>query len=151
MPSSNLNIEPALRSQINQARQAGEALDHTEQRAVKAWYNIASQKVFVEISNGIEIGFPYQILQGLESATPEQLTEVEVTPSGYGLHWESLDVDLSVPQLLAGIFSTQVWMAELGRQGRKAKSAAKEKAAQENGKRGGRPRKTATFFARSDD
>jgi hypothetical protein len=144
MPNGDLKIDPALQAQINQARQAGEALDNTEPRAVKAWFNITSQKVFIETRNGVEIGLPYQLLQGLESATNAQLADVEVTPSGYGLHWESLDVDLSVPQLFAGIFGTQVWMAELGRQGGKVKSAAKEKAARENGRRGGRPRKTTT-------
>jgi Protein of unknown function (DUF2442) len=53
-----------------------------------------------------------------------------VTPSGYGLHWESLDVDLGVPQLVAGIFGTKAWMTELGRLGGQVKSAAKEKASQ---------------------
>jgi Protein of unknown function (DUF2442) len=53
-----------------------------------------------------------------------------VTPSGYGLHWESLDVDLGVPQLVAGIFGTKAWMAKLERLGGQVKSAAKEKASQ---------------------
>jgi hypothetical protein len=58
-------------------------------------------------------------------------------------HWESLDVDLGVPELVAGLFSTKTWMAELGRQGGKAKSAAKSAASRANGKRGGRPRKVS--------
>lgn len=144
MKQAEFKIDATLQAQIDQARQLGESLDNAEPRAVKAWYNIESEKVFIEMKNGIEMGFPYQLLQGLESATPEQLAEVEVTPSGYGLHWESLDVDLGVPQLVSGIFGTRVWMAELGRQGGQAKSAAKEKASRENGKRGGRPRKVAS-------
>jgi hypothetical protein len=78
----------------------------------------------------------------LEDATPRQLAEVEVTPSGYGLHWESLDVDLGVPELVAGLFGSKAWMSELGRQGGKSKSAAKAQASRDNGKSGGRPRKT---------
>ena len=61
------------------------------------------------------MGFPSQRLQGLEDATPRQLAEVEVTPSGYGLHWESLDIDLGVPELVAGLFGSKAWMSELGR------------------------------------
>jgi Protein of unknown function (DUF2442) len=141
MSNDRFEIDAALQAQIDQARQAGEVLEETEPRAVKAWYEIPSEMIFIEIQNGVVMGFPYKLLQGLESAMPEQLTEVEVTPSGYGLHWRSLDVDLGVPQLVAGIFGTKSWMSELGRLGGQAKSAAKAKASKENGKRGGRPRK----------
>ncbi len=144
MSKDDFITNAALQAQINQARQAGEVLDETEPRAVKAWYELTSARVFIEIKTGIVIGFPHQLLEGLELATPEQLVEVEVTPSGYGLHWESLDVDLGVPQMIAGFFGTKTWMKELGRLGGMAKSTAKAKASQENGKRGGRPRKAET-------
>lgn len=125
----------------NRARAAGKDLDETEPRAVKAWYAADTERVFIELNTGIVMGFPYGLLQGLNDATSKQLAEVEITPSGYGLHWESLDVDLGVPELVAGLFGTKAWMAELGRQGGKAKSAAKSEASRANGKRGGRPRK----------
>jgi Protein of unknown function (DUF2442) len=141
MSKDDFVVDAALQAQINLARQAGEVLDETEPRAVKSWYEISSSRVFIEIKNGVVMGFPSQLLEGLKLATPEQLAEVEVTPSGYGLHWESLDVDLGVPQLVAGIFGTKTWMKELGRLGGLAKSTAKAKASKENGKRGGRPRK----------
>lgn len=108
-----LNIDPDLQLQIGRARQAGDAMNRTEPRAVKAWYNVTAQKVFVEIRNGVELGLPYQLLQGLESATTAQLAEVEITPSGYGLYWETLDVVLCVPELFAGTYGTQAWMAKL--------------------------------------
>jgi len=142
MVKTDLTIDAELKAQIAQARQVGAELDDTELCAVKAWYEMVSQRVFIELKNGVVMGFPHTLLQGLEDATPEQLVEVEITPSGYGLHWESLDVDLGVPQLAAGIFGTQKWMSEMGRQGGKVKSDAKAKASRENGKRGGRPRRT---------
>ncbi len=58
------------------------------------------------------------LLQGLQTATPEQLAEVEVSPSGYGLHWESLDADLAVPALMSQIFGSGDWIAELERTGK---------------------------------
>jgi hypothetical protein len=75
------------------------------------------------------------MLQGLENGTPEQL------PTGSALHWESLDADMAVPQLVSGLFGTKGWMTEPGRQGGKLKSAAKAQASRDNGKLGGRPRK----------
>ena len=50
---------------------------------------------------------------GLAGAYPEDLAEVEVTPSGDGLHWEKLDADFSVPALLAGVFGTAAWMVQI--------------------------------------
>jgi hypothetical protein len=136
-----VNIEGTveLQAEIQRAREVGATLDVTEPRAIDAWSD--RERIFFELTNGVVIGFPYKLLQGLEQATPEQLAKVEVTPSGYGLHWEQLDVDLGVPQLVAGVFGTRAWMTELGRRGGQAKSIAKGRASRENGRRGGRPRK----------
>jgi Protein of unknown function (DUF2442) len=142
MVKTDLTIDAELKAQIDRARQVGAELDDAEPRAVRAWYELVSQRVFIELKNGVMMGFPHTLLQGLEDATPKQLASVEITSSGYGLHWESLDVDLGVPQLVAGIFGTQKWMSEMGRKGGKVKSDAKAKASRENGKRGGRPRRT---------
>ncbi|PSB03388.1 DUF2442 domain-containing protein [Merismopedia glauca] len=141
MVKADLTIDTELKGQIARARQAGATLDDTEPRAIRAWYEMVSQRVFIELRNGVIMGFPQTLLQGLEDATPEQLVAVEITSSGYGLHWESLDVDLGVPQLVAGIFGTQKWMSEMGRQGGRVKSDAKAKASRENGKLGGRPKR----------
>jgi hypothetical protein len=85
--------------------------------------------------------FPPELAQGLEGASPEQLADVWMPPSGSSIHWESLDVDFGIPELVAGIFGTKAWMAELGRQGGRVSSKAKAIAARENGKKGGRSKK----------
>ena len=59
------NISPELIAQFDQARAAGKALAETEPRAVKAWYAADSERVFIELTNGVMMGFPYQLLQGL--------------------------------------------------------------------------------------
>jgi hypothetical protein len=138
------NISVEQKAAIDRARIAGKILDETEPKAIKAWYAADTDRIFIELNTEIIMGFPSQRLQGLEDATPRQLAEVEITPSGYGLHWESLDVDLGVPELVAGLFGSKAWMSELGRQGGKSKSAAKAQASKENGKSGGRPRKTTS-------
>jgi hypothetical protein len=144
---ADIIIDPKLSAEIQQARQVGIAEANTEPRALQVWYELESQRVFIELQSGVVIGIPHILLQGLAEATSEQLLAVEVTPSGYGLHWESLDVDLAVPALLARLYGTQAWMAELGRKGGQAKSIAKAEAARENGKKGGRPQKWVTPYS----
>lgn len=145
------NISAELQAEIDRAREVGVALDASESRAVKAWYAADTERIFIELNTEVVMGFPYQQLQGLRNATPKQLAEVEITPTGYGLHWESLDVDLGVPQLVAGLFRTKAWMAELGRQGGKSKSAAKKQASRNNGSLGGRPRKKPAISSNTDE
>jgi hypothetical protein len=83
--------------------------------------------------------------QGLETATGEQLREIEIDPPGFGLHFPALDADLYIPALLEGFFGSKRWMAaRLGELGGKARSAAKARASRANGRMGGRPKKVAT-------
>jgi hypothetical protein len=82
-------------------------------------------------------------VQGLEDASPAQLSQIEITPSGFGLHFPKLDADLYVPSLLEGTLGSRKWMAaRLGAQGGKARTKAKATAARANGALGGRPRKS---------
>jgi hypothetical protein len=117
-----------------------------EPRAVSASYDVQSGKIGVILSNGSAFSFPAELGQGLAGASPEELATVEVTPSGEGLHWESLDADLSIPTLMAGIFGTKQWMAEIGKKGGCSTSSAKAQASRQNGKKGGRPPKQESNF-----
>jgi hypothetical protein len=83
---------------------------------------------------------PREDLQGLQSATREQIAKVEILGNGTGLHWPDLNLDLYVPSLLRGAYGNKHWMAEIGRSGGSAKSLAKKKASRVNGLKGGRPK-----------
>ena len=88
-------------------------------------------------------------IEGLADAPDEVVSRFEINPDGLGLRWPDLDLDLYLPALLQGIYGTQKWMASLGRAGGKVRSDAKAKAARENGKRGGRPRKVLPVLRKS--
>ena len=126
--------------QIDAALERGRAVRLHEPRAAAARYDRRAGRVIVELTNGCTFAFPPRLAQGLDSASEEQLCEVEILGEGHGLHWESLDADLSIPGLLAGLFGTKAWLA--GQAGR-ATSAAKAAAARSNGAKGGRPRRSA--------
>ncbi len=125
---------------IDAALARGKIARATEPRAAKARYDRNLGRMIVALTNGCTFTFPPRLAQGLETATDDQLAAVEILGPGYGLHWEALDADISVPGLLAGIFGTKAHMARLA--GR-AKSPAKAAAARANGAKGGRPRKAA--------
>jgi hypothetical protein len=94
----------------------------------------------LKLSDGRRHMIPREDLQGLQSATKEQIARIEILGHGTGLHWPALNLDLYVPSLLRRVHGTKRWMAEIGRNGGSAKSAAKKKAARANGLKGGRPR-----------
>jgi hypothetical protein len=125
---------------IDAAIERGQDVRRHEPRAASARYDRRLQRVIIDLTNDCTFSFPPRLAEGLEAATDDQLSQVEILGAGYGLHWEALDVDLSVPGLLAGLLGTQAYMA--GRAGRTT-SPAKAAAARANGSKGGRPRKEA--------
>ncbi|HEU0298164.1 MAG TPA: DUF2442 domain-containing protein [Longimicrobium sp.] len=133
-------------AKIPRAIAAAQEADRTEPRAAGASFNADTGRVRIDLTNGCAFEFPAEVAQGLRGAAPEELACVEVYPGGEGLRWERLDVDLSVPGLLAGVFGGEGWMRQMGRRmGRKggsARTATKARAARENGRKGGRPRKS---------
>ena len=125
-------------AQIDAALDLGRTTRLHEPRAAAARYDGPSGRVVVELTNGCTFAFPPRLVQGLEAATEEQLSQVEILGSGSGLHWEALDADLSIPGLLAGLFGTKAYLA---RQAGRTSSLAKAAAARANGAKGGRPRR----------
>ena len=106
-----------------------------------ARYDRLRHRVVMQLSTGVEVAFPAELVEGLAGASPEDLEKIEVSPTGLGLHWPRLDADLYAPTLLQGVLGSRTWMAShLGSAGGKVRSAAKAAAARENGRKGGRPR-----------
>ncbi len=128
-------------SEMESARRRGEALLAEGPVAVAAYYDPSWQKIVVKTNRNLILAFAPADAEGLESAKPEELSEIEIAPAGLGLHFPRLDADLYVPALLQGVFGSRKWMAaRLGERGGRSKSPAKRAAAKANGTLGGRPR-----------
>ncbi len=110
--------------------------------ATAARYDRRSGRIVIGLGSGIELMLNPQSVGGLENATPAELSTIEISPSGFGLHFPKLDADLYLPSLLEGVLGSKKWMASrLGSLGGQQTSAAKKRAARANGKLGGRPKK----------
>jgi hypothetical protein len=124
-------------------RQAKE-LQETLPKAVSAYYDRKSGHIVIQLSSRLILSFSPRDAQGLENARPSQLNEIEITPSGFGIHFPKLDADLYVPGLLEGFLGSKKWMASrLGQVGGRSRSRAKRAASRANGTLGGRPKKAA--------
>lgn len=125
---------------IDAALERGRIARASEPCATAARYDRASGRTIVDLENGCSFAFPPHLAQGFDGASGDQLAAVELLGRGYGLHWEELDVDVSLPELMAGLLGTKTWMA---RRAGQATSAAKAAAARADGAKGDRPRKSA--------
>lgn len=153
----------ATDADIDAALRRAKELERQGRWAISAHYDRAADRIVIELAEpgsparpplpcrgggGVQFSIPRKYLQGLEAASPRELSEIELWGSGTGLHWPRLDVDHYVPGLLNNIFGTRKWMSHLGRLGGSSTSKAKAAAARANGRKGGRPRKTRAFASR---
>lgn len=115
--SSSCMEDSAFEQEYERVNRAAAQADRNEPRARSARYDRRTNRIVVELRNGATFMFPAELAQGLAGASPRDLSDVQVTPSGAGLRWHSLDADLSLPNLLAGEFGSKRWMAQLGRNG----------------------------------
>jgi Protein of unknown function (DUF2442) len=127
---------------IDRAMERAKALEN-EPRLTEVEYKSGRglDLIILRMSDGHRYLIPREDIEGLQGATKEQVAEMEILGSGTGIHWPALNVDHYVPNLLRQLYGTRRWMAQLGRSGGASTSAAKQKASQANGHKGGRPRK----------
>jgi hypothetical protein len=66
--------------------------------ASKVWFS--KDMLFVHLQDGREIGVPLLWFPRLRKASEEQLNEWRLIGNGVGIHWESIDEDISISALL---------------------------------------------------
>lgn len=136
MANPDNDFERQNEGAVREAREA----DRVEPRAHAARYKAESALVLVELRGGYAFGFPPERVPGLEDASAEQLSDMRISPSGDGLHWDALDAHASLTGLMADALNLREWAPRIMGQ---IRSEAKARAARANGLKGGRPRKSA--------
>lgn len=100
------------REDFDRAERRGWVESSTTPRAVAVRYDRGRDQVVIDLASGATFAFPPRLAQGLADATPAQIGQVEIAGAGFGLHWDELDLDLTVAGLMAGRFGTARYMAE---------------------------------------
>ena len=77
--------------------------------AVRAW--AAGRMIFVELTDGRQIGFPAERFKLLREATDAQLQQVSLRLDGAALRWDDLDEDITVRGIVEGHFQLPQWLA----------------------------------------
>ncbi|MBQ0052117.1 MAG: DUF2442 domain-containing protein [Treponema sp.] len=67
-------------------------------RANKVWFD--SDNMWLSLIDGRQLSIPKSYFSSFINATAEQLEKYELSGNGIGIHWEDLDEDLYVPNLL---------------------------------------------------
>jgi hypothetical protein len=57
-------------------------------------------KIYFELRDGREIGVPLDWFPRLKKASPKERNNYYITANGTGIHWESIDEDISIKYLL---------------------------------------------------
>lgn len=69
-------------------------------RATKVWFD--EDNMWISLDDGRVLSVPKVWFPRLSTATEEELNDYEMSGNGFGLHWDKLDEDISVPNLLLG-------------------------------------------------
>jgi autonomous glycyl radical cofactor GrcA len=77
--------------------------------ASRVW--VDGRTVFVELTDGRQLGFPADRFDRLSQATDEQLQQVTLRLNGYALRWDNLDEDITIRGVVAGRFQRALPLA----------------------------------------
>ncbi len=76
--------------------------------ATRVW--VDKRRVFMELTDGRQIGFPAARFTRLAAATDEQLAQVTLRLGGAAMRWEALDEDITVTGAALGRFQAPLPM-----------------------------------------
>ena len=98
-----------------------------------------ADRFLLGFESGIELSVPRSLVPGFEHATPGQLLSPEILGCGTAVYWEAADEGFDAREAIAEWFAMRSFVAQMAGS---ARTPAKVAAVRENGRKGGRPRRT---------
>lgn len=77
-------------------------------KAISANYNRELDLILIGMDNGHRLVIPREELQGLETGTETQWSDIEIF-AGVNIGWRQLDVDHYLPHLIEGRYASDRW------------------------------------------
>jgi len=99
-------------SEFDEASRRGQERLRRGPVALGAHYDPTANLIVIDLNWGYSFSFPPQRVQGLATAQPQQLAEIEITAAGLGIYFPLLDEDIGVQNMvLEGRFGNDRWEA----------------------------------------
>lgn len=111
----------------------------SEPTLTRVGYAPSRDVVSLHLSTGALVEIPRSAIPELRSLVASELRTLKPDNAGMTLSHRTRDIDIYLPGLLADVFALNA-SAMLGKKGGAKTSDAKRRAAQQNGRRGGRPK-----------
>ena len=136
-------LEPITSAVIERADKRGAALKNAPTAIVHADVTKVDGTLHLRLvfRDGSRLSIPTSRIEEIANAKTAGLRHLEISPFADAISFPKIDADIYVPGLLSDLFGSRV-LAETGRVGGQRSSPAKTAAVRENGRKGGRPRKT---------
>lgn len=137
---SRITVPPMTDAMYRSAAKSSkqdEALD-----VVGARYDRRMDTIDLTLRKGVTVRLPRRQIRELANATPAEVAKIEIQPGGDGISFRKINVDIYVPGLLADELGP-LFARAMGRRSRGRTSEKKAASSRENGRKGGRPKKSA--------
>jgi hypothetical protein len=131
----------------DEAVQRAKEEDAREPRALAVSYDESKDALILTLRGtvlhrDVMLVIPRERIPGLTGDDPTLLGHIEIEGDGEYLRWPDLDVDHAVPFLVAGVLGIRT-VRENARHAGSVRNAKKAAAVRANGRKGGRPKRTA--------
>jgi hypothetical protein len=73
-----------------------------EAKAQKVWFD--DDNMWIMFTDGRQLSIPLTYFPRLKRASEDLRNRYEISGGGTGLHWDEIDEDISVPNLLMGYY-----------------------------------------------
>jgi hypothetical protein len=93
------------------AAECHDELSEVFPEAVGVHYYPTMARVVIFLASGMDVSFAPSDVLGLENAGPDELSHAEISPSGRGVCFPDLHVDLYIPGLMEGVVGSESWLA----------------------------------------
>jgi len=82
----------ASRDSLERANLRAKEMQASIPRALSARYDRRTGRIVIHLSSRLIVSFAPEDVEGLEDAGPIELERIEVSPSGFGIHFPAMDL-----------------------------------------------------------